>query len=317
MKPTNSKRRHPRVLFEEVCEYYKLPKYNSHYFRFRIDIVCEVASVTKNTSDYTDALKKTWEEIIPELTYDEIINQYVYSVKVSGRKFYDNGVEGVRILKFLIELYLSTSLKLEIYKCDSYDLSVLEDKLINGFKFSITEDDKDFIGKMFDRFFNNKKTLDEKYVTLCKQYYYEIYRLNRILGDEISKRLPQRFGIVKSDVKSILDQLLSDKYGNVIDHLWLYSQRNRNENLGAYLGSLFYVLKNNGVASYDDDIIGEELLISRKQLGIEYRIENSEMLADCDSEQIKVKIVYPGWIYNGSNLVPPCVKILSNGGSSK
>ncbi len=316
MRSNNLKRR-PRVLFEQVCEYYRLPKYNSHYFRFQIDIVCEVASVTKNTSDYTEALKKTWGEIIPKLTYDEIINQYVYSDKVSGRNFYDYGVEGVRSLKFLIELYLSTSLKLEICKCNSDNLSVLEGKLIDGLKFSITEDDKDFIGKMFDRFFDNKTTLDEKYVTLCKQYYYEVYCLNRILGDEVSKRLPQRFGIVQSDVKSILDQLLSDKYGNILDHLWLYSQINRHENWGAYLGSLFYVLKNNGVASYDDDIIGEELFISRKQIGIEYRIDNSEMLADCDSERIKVKIIYPGWIYNGSNLVPPCVKILSNGGASK
>lgn len=313
----NNLKKGPRVLFEDVCEYYKLPKYNSHYFRFQIDIVCEVASVTKNTSSYSEALKKTWEEIIPELTYDEIINQYVKSNKNSSRKFYDFGVEGVISLKFLVDLYLSTSLKLEIYNSNSDDLSVLEDKLINGLKFSITEGDKDLIDKMFDLLFNNKIKLEKKYVTLCKQYYYEIYCLNRILGDEISKRLPQRFGIVKSDVKSILDQLLSDKYGNIIDHLWLYSQINRHENLGAYLGSLFYVLKNNGVASYDDDIVGEELLISRKQLGIEYRIDNSEMLADCDSEQIKVIVIYPGWIYNGSNLVPPCVKILSNGGASK
>jgi hypothetical protein len=300
MRLNNSKK--PRVRFDEVCEYYKLPKYNSHYFRFRIDIACEVASVTKNTSDYTEALKKIWEVIMPELTYDEIIKQYVYSVKVSGRNFYDYGVEGVRSLHYLVELYLSTSLKLEICKCDSADLSVLEDRLIDGLKFSITEDDKEFIGKMFDRFFNNKTTLDEKYVTLCKQYYYEIYFLYRVLGDEISKRLPQRFGIVNSDVKSIFDQLLSDKYGNILDHLWLYCQNNRQENLGAYLGSLLYVLKNNGLSSYDDTIIGEELLISRKQLGIEYRVDNSEMLVDCVSDQLKVQLVFPGWIYNGSNL---------------
>lgn len=316
MQNKNSNKK-PRILFDDVCEFYGLPKYNSHFFRFRIDVVCEVASVTKNTSNYIDALRRTWVDVIPELDYNEIINQYIYNVKVSGRNFYDYGVEGVRSLKILIELYLSTSLKLEISKLNLSNLTTLQEELIDGLKFDITEDDKDFIGKMFERFFNNKTTIDPKYILLCKQYYYEIYCLNRILGDEISKRLPQRFGIVKSDVKSILDQLLSDKYGNILDHLWLYSQKNKQDNLGAYLGNLLYVLQNNGVSTFDEDLVGNTFLVSKNQLGIEYRIDNSEMISKCTNEKIQVELIFPGWIYNGSNLVSPCIRIMNNGGYSK
>ena len=277
-----------------------------------MDLAAEIACISQNTSSYAQALQEAWEKILPEFPYNKIINQYIYSEKMSTKKIYDFGISGVRSLTFLIELFLSTFMKIEICNDRVCEIDNLKRTIRKNLKLKINENEKNYVDIMFERFFSTKKSYAVEYQILCKQYYYQLYYLNRILGDEISKRIPQSFGIIKSNVKTILEELLGMEYGQVLDYLWIYSKNNMESNIGAYLGNLFQIFKNNGIDTYDDNMIGEIFIISKEQLGTEYRLQNFEEFPDNDIKNLKVEMVFPGWTYNDLSIVRPCVSILES-----
>ena len=153
----------------------------------------------------------------------------------------------------------------------------------------------------------------KKYEMIVAQKDSEIYDLRRDLAYyESMKDFRNDFSQRGQVLREIFQSLCSSKYGAPLNELFLMNtgaSEITESSVRTAIQNLLFIFNNLGVIPYETKKIGKNIRFASDEANVTYTVEEKNLADGLNSGVLK----YPGWRYNGENLVLPLISMKKEG----
>ena len=109
-------------------------------------------------------------------------------------------------------------------------------------------------------------------------------------------------------MREIFQSLCSNKYGAPLNELFLMNtgaSEITESSVKTAIQNLLFIFNNLGVIPYETKKIGKNIRFASDEANVTYTVEEKNLTDGLNSGVLK----YPGWKYNGENLVLPLISM--------
>jgi len=186
-----------KVYFEDVLSHYSINEQDAYLFALKLDLLLEYSIARGEGDSFRNEIREHWPKFLNEYQYDDIIIRYIEHKLLYVKLAFGKQFDLIKKDNFLLSLFTSVNVKLQINHTNDNLLSTLKYIVINKTNLSYSPNLKyDFAKEVnwrINRYFGKEAisiSKDVKEIVLL--YKQELQLLYDIILEELDKRFDTR-----------------------------------------------------------------------------------------------------------------------------